>query len=178
MKMSTKERASKAARVKNEKIGKENLKKYLNNPNICKGCNKPILPKDGQNVSFVKKKKFHNRKCFAIFRTLPEDEKQKEYKSQRKIRLDSFSVKSKKDFSGEKYFHSRIRFNSRKVYKNSGKEMKCFFCGYDIHVEICHIKDIKDFSKDSMISEINDLDNLIALCPNCHWEFDKGLIKL
>lgn len=32
------------------------------------------------------------------------------------------------------------------------------------------------FSMDSLISEINSLENLIYLCPNCHWEFDNELL--
>lgn len=42
----------------------------------------------------------------------------------------------------------------------------------------CHIKAIKLSIKSTRISEINSLDNLIALCPNCHWEFDAGLWQL
>ena len=48
----------------------------------------------------------------------------------------------------------------------------CIKCGYDKHIEICHIKAISDFELDVLISEINHPSNLIALCPNCHWEFD------
>jgi predicted restriction endonuclease len=25
---------------------------------------------------------------------------------------------------------------------------------------------------------VNSLDNLLGLCPNCHWEFDHGLLRL
>jgi hypothetical protein len=24
---------------------------------------------------------------------------------------------------------------------------------------------------------VNSLDNLVGLCPNCHWEFDHGLLQ-
>lgn len=48
----------------------------------------------------------------------------------------------------------------------------CESCGYEKHVEVCHIKAIHEFSTDTMISEINKRDNLKLLCPNCHWEFD------
>jgi len=66
--------------------------------------------------------------------------------------------------------YTNIRIHARKVVKNEKKE--CVKCGYDKHVEVCHIKPIKDFSFDSLISEINDMKNLMLLCPNCHWEFD------
>ena len=37
---------------------------------------------------------------------------------------------------------------------------------------MAHIKAVSDFNDDTLISEINDIDNLIALCPNHHWEYD------
>lgn len=54
----------------------------------------------------------------------------------------------------------------------------CSICGYDKHAEICHRRPIKDFAKDTKISEINDPTNLVLLCPNCHWELDHGIIKM
>ena len=54
----------------------------------------------------------------------------------------------------------------------------CCKCGYNKHVETCHIKDIGEFSKDSKLEEVNNPSNLILLCPNCHWEFDHDLSTL
>jgi len=48
----------------------------------------------------------------------------------------------------------------------------CKKCNYSKHTEVCHIKAIKDFPLDTKISVINSKDNLVKLCPNCHWEFD------
>jgi 5-methylcytosine-specific restriction endonuclease McrA len=48
----------------------------------------------------------------------------------------------------------------------------CNNCGYDKHVEICHIKPISEFDVNTKIKEVNSPDNLVQLCPNCHWEFD------
>ena len=31
---------------------------------------------------------------------------------------------------------------------------------------------MSSFNSDALISEINSIDNLIALCPTHHWEFD------
>jgi predicted restriction endonuclease len=67
-----------------------------------------------------------------------------------------------------------IRELSRKSYIKSGLPMRCHVCDYDLHIDICHIHDIKDFSEDTPISVINHLDNLLALCKNHHWEFDHG----
>lgn len=54
----------------------------------------------------------------------------------------------------------------------------CAYCGYDKHVEIAHIKPIHQFPLTALISEINHHRNIIALCPNHHWEYDNGLITL
>lgn len=75
-------------------------------------------------------------------------------------------------------FHGRVRQIGRKFYFTAGKPKLCAVCGYDKHIEICHIRPIQDFSDDAPISEVNALDNLIALCPNCHWELDNGLLDL
>lgn len=45
-------------------------------------------------------------------------------------------------------------------------------------MEICHIKPISEFSDDTLIAIINHPDNIVILCPNCHWEFDNGLLKI
>lgn len=72
--------------------------------------------------------------------------------------------------------NSRIRELARKVFEKSGIEKKCVNCGYDKHIEICHIKGISEFDGNTPISEINDINNIIALCPNCHWELDHNIL--
>lgn len=74
--------------------------------------------------------------------------------------------------------NSRIRELARSLYQKSDKPKQCANCGYDKHYEVCHIKGISTHSDDTPISVINDLGNLIALCPNCHWELDNGLLDI
>ncbi len=74
-------------------------------------------------------------------------------------------------------YNARIRQLARKVYYNPGRSKRCVVCGYSKHVEVCHIKSIQEFLEDTPISVINSPDNLVALCPNCHWEFDHGLLS-
>lgn len=68
--------------------------------------------------------------------------------------------------------YSRIRELARRLFFKANSISVCQNCGYDKHVEICHLKPISSFSGSTPISIINDLSNLIALCPNCHWELD------
>lgn len=74
--------------------------------------------------------------------------------------------------------YALIRAQARALYKQHQLPRKCFHCGYDKHIEICHIKPIKDFDKSTPISEVNKITNIIGLCPNCHWEFDNNLIQI
>lgn len=64
-----------------------------------------------------------------------------------------------------------IRNRARQIMKHI---TQCQCCGYDKHVEVCHIKPISKFNNDTLISIINNPSNLYVLCPNCHWEFDHG----
>ena len=84
-------------------------------------------------------------------------------------------------FGGFKNWQSArsfIRKDSQATYIKSGKPLKCKVCGYDKHVEIAHIKAVSEFPPQATIGEINSIDNLIALCPNHHWEYDNGVLKI
>jgi len=65
-----------------------------------------------------------------------------------------------------------VRSRARSLYNR--RYTTCQFCGYSKHVEIAHIKPISSFPDDTPLSIINATDNILPLCPNCHWEFDHG----
>lgn len=69
--------------------------------------------------------------------------------------------------------NSRVRNLARQWYAIKGV---CSVCGYDKHTELHHIKPISSFGPDALILEVNSNDNLLELCPNCHWEADNGLL--
>ena len=67
--------------------------------------------------------------------------------------------------------HSRIRELARQMFKkNTG--LSCSVCGYDKHIEVCHIKPISSYPLNTPISVINNKKNIVLLCPNHHWELD------
>lgn len=74
--------------------------------------------------------------------------------------------------------HAKVRVYARSKYNKSGLPKVCFICGYSKHYEICHIKPVKYFPDTATLGEINEITNLVALCPNCHWEFDHDLLTL
>ena len=71
------------------------------------------------------------------------------------------------------WLNSTIRGRAR--YKHEDLlEQPCPACGYLKHVELCHIKTINSFPKDTLVSVINARENVLPLCRNCHWELDHG----
>lgn len=72
--------------------------------------------------------------------------------------------------------HAKIRRCARHIMLKEPKI--CFVCGYCKFVEVCHIKPVSSFSDDCKLIEINSRENLVYLCPNCHWELDHNLLKL
>ena len=97
------------------------------------------------------------------------------------VAVPSISSKTKgdllKDRKNWQSARSGIRKHADQIFENSGTERKCWLCGYDKHIEIAHIKAVADFDDSSLISEINDIHNLIPLCPNHHWEFDHNCLS-
>lgn len=73
--------------------------------------------------------------------------------------------------------HVKIRDRARTIYKNSKKPKTCIICGYNLHCDIAHIKPVSKFNTNAKLTEVNNIDNLVALCKNHHWEFDHGYIS-
>ena len=71
---------------------------------------------------------------------------------------------------------SSIQKHARVVFFANIKEAACEICGYTNHVEVAHRKSVASFDDSCTVLEINDVSNLIGLCPNHHWEFDNGNI--
>ena len=89
-------------------------------------------------------------------------------KSERMMKTTTIEQSSKRT-DAAKYVNIR---SAARSYSKYFLKPQCYKCGYDKHYEVCHIKDISSFSKESTIFEVNQIGNLVHLCPNCHWEFD------
>lgn len=90
-------------------------------------------------------------------------------------------VQTKGDLFKEKTYHAAraaISRNARAMFSTSKRPKQCYICDYPTHVEICHVKPVAGFSDTSFIWEINSIGNLVALCPNHHWEFDNDHLDL
>lgn len=73
---------------------------------------------------------------------------------------------------------TRITVHSRKVYIESDKPKCCLVCGYSRIIDVAHINPVSGFSDETLVGYINRLDNLVALCPTHHREFDMGLFEI
>lgn len=74
-------------------------------------------------------------------------------------------------------FHVTVRDRAKSVYRKSSLPKKCVICSYEKHYHVSHIKPIAEFKDNDTLAIINSLQNLIALCPNHHWEFDHKILS-
>jgi hypothetical protein len=178
-------RWQKAALVSNTNRSKKSIENYNNNPNKCECCGETIHLKPNQKVSVVRKKRFCNSSCSASFNNKRRDSDVKDIKNTIKRVNNPFNYiigvtkQELREKKGVYYkFRSVIRKHAYYLFMNSDIEKKCKVCGYERHIEVCHIKPVSEFNGETLITDINKLNNLIALCPNHHWEFDAGVIKI
>ena len=94
--------------------------------------------------------------------------------------MQEYGEKTIKEFSSTyaRHKYQKIRHHAHRVAKIHNIKKECPFCDYKNHVQLCHIKDIGEFDKNTKIKTVNNLNNLIYLCPNHHWDLDHGYLKL
>lgn len=182
----------------------ESIARYMKNPNICLTCGKVILVQDHQRAAEVRLKRFCNHSCAARYSNkvspkrcrlltksitckvcgLPSEVK---CKSRQKTCDACKELHSIESISKGELFQKRrnwqsarstIQRHARLIYQKSGKPMTCQVCGYSHYVEVAHIQPVSSFDDSTKVLEINKAENLAALCPNHHWEYDHGLLVL
>lgn len=176
----------------------ENNRKGLVYTEFCRYCGQPLGKKGWRN-------KFCNRNCSSIFNNKLKSKRQIKPRICSKCGMEfTFSEKTsrilcetckiierektnvikamtireyiqKYSYKGANRY-STIRDFARRWNKHL-KKKPCQNCGYSKHTEFCHIKEINK-NLDMTIGEINDENNILILCKNCHWEFDHGYLTL
>jgi len=149
-----------------------------------KFCSKSCAAKETNKIPKRKLKRKCSR-CNLIIRnyksTLCEQHYQEYLKNQKdyisNLTLDDYTQRDciKRLHHSSKFAHIRGLCRTRNKDK---LKLPCYVCGYSKHVELAHIKPLSSFDPTAKIGEVNHPNNIIQLCPNCHWEFDNGLIKL
>lgn len=164
--------------VKCECCGKEtNSKRFCSHSCRCKFTNKL---RKGESRPFKPRKELPNKcKCCGVGvysgityckQCSPQQEK-----------LRKLNLKTLKEVIAKRHRHQKhIQINeaARNTYLKSDKPKFCINCGYKDSIQVAHIKPISSFPEDTLIGEINNLDNLIALCYPCHLKFDRGNLTL
>lgn len=175
---------SKGGQVTAKKLRTQALINYYKNPTICKNCNNIVNVLDSESPAVTKRKTFCSRNCAAIYNNSKRIKKQSLVIPKLYKRNEPFAyivTKTKKEiFDICKNWQStrtQIRKHAVYVFYNSSIPKKCKICGYNKHIQIAHIKAVKFFDDDVLITTINHIDNLIALCPNHHWEFDNNMLS-
>lgn len=177
------------------------LDRYYAAPNYCLFCGEVIKVRDGERIPEVRSRKFCNHSHAARY-TNKGRTKSRPYPvcsncGQPKGRKQGTSLcatclllsriaTANNVTKAELYVRrgsyqsarSAIRKHAAQVFEQSGQPLVCQVCGYSTVVEICHKRAVADFPGSATLGEINAIENLIALCPNNHAEFDLGLLKL
>ena len=192
-------RGSKASKIRAREKHDKTLLAYYANPNHCEHCGAIIEVGVGQFVIDVRKKRFCDQSCSStslhakrravaprpVNRTC-ECGEAKSVRAGKCLKCKSAertidSCPKGEFFARRKNWISaatNIRRSARTAYMNSGKKQACAACDYALHFDVSHIKSVSSFSDDATIGEINAISNLVALCPNHHWEFDNGILDL
>jgi len=142
-----------SATYNNRKFPKRKLDRLCNK----EGCNEPV-------------KSYRHRLCRAHH----DEHKRSKYKE---LTLGEYRTKLSVKGKHPSWVNSHVR-NFARSWNKELRELPCANCGYDKHVELCHRKAVTSFSDDTTLSVVNDRNNIIQLCRNCHWEFDNGLLFL
>lgn len=56
--------------------------------------------------------------------------------------------------------------------------MECALCGYDYHVDVCHVRALSSLPDETTVISASGVDNFVLLCRNHHWELDHGNIDI
>jgi hypothetical protein len=123
--------------------------------NLCSDCGKKLLSTNKRKTQFC-------CNCYNKQQTI-------EYG---KLTLEEAIIKSYTTRSS-RHKYELVRSHAHRLSKHMKWATKiCQKCNWDKHTELCHIKPISLFSLSTKLEEINSKENIIFLCPNCHWTLD------
>lgn len=150
----------------NKKYPKREASPYNKNPtSLCKICGALIYLKKRTKNTFL------NRKvCDSCLK--PQDDY---------YWLPDIGSKTKKEiflkYKNWQSARSIILKHAIGIYLLSGRPKQCAVCKYEKKVQISHVRSVSGFSDDTIIALINDINNLVPLCPTHHWEFDHQCLE-
>ena len=156
----------------NIEVSCENCGKSTNNPKFCsRSCSASYNNRKSSKRVSTKTCRICNDKPMSTRSVFCEKHYEEWKISKRSITIDDYQKNCSAKGKHPSWKNVKIRSLAR-TWLSHLKEMPCAKCGYNLHVELAHIKAISEFSGDTQLSVVNSEKNVIQLCPNCHWEFD------
>lgn len=178
------------------------LKDYKARPNLCTFCGQAISIPAGVKVSEIRTRRFCGHSCAARYSNQRRgrcassaadrhckqcgkatSEGARACRACDIARRQALKATTKKAelFARRRAWpnaRAAITSHARAQYAASGRPRRCEVWGYERHVNVAHRKPVSAFRAEATLAEINRIGNLVALCPNHHWELDHGLLSL
>lgn len=135
----------------------------------CSQCNKNLIPSKSQLKKLEKKKDiFCSLSCAGSF---PRNKRVSDSSEHKDRTIEYYtSLPSLKNLHNSSRF-SHVRLLNRTWNKHLLTQ-PCKFCGSTESIELAHIKPISSFPKETKLGIVNNPNNVIPLCSNCHKKFD------
>lgn len=179
-------------RTRANKFGMQSSKfqKSIKKEYLCTTCKKTFLdyPRNNRKYCSSSCAATQNNKIYPK-RSLEKQNKcvdcEKKTKAQRCLEcrkvftISNYGTRTKGEFksSSARHKYQKIRNHAHKVIElHSEIPRFCKICEYSLHVDLAHIKPISDFEDSALLNEINNIENLVYLCRNHHWEQENGFI--
>lgn len=137
------------------KFNNKGIQRNPSKERICKSCNITF------RLSSTHKSKSHCQSC----------KMEPVYGS---MTLGEYRIRYKGSGPG---MYSYLRYLNRE-WNSHLRSLPCAICNYSKYVELAHIKSLKNLPDSVTIFQANAKENVIQLCPNCHWELDNGILIL
>ena len=155
-----------------------NCSKETKNPKFCsRSC-----AAQTNNKKFPKRKPSFKRatcQCGKQVRNSCDKCKECSMRERQLTFIISFGEKTIKEFYSTyaRHKYQNIRHHAHRVAKYHNLSQLCAVCQYP-HTQLCHKISISKFDKNTKLSVVNDINNIVYLCRNHHWELDNQLLIL
>lgn len=184
------------------KLRQSAIDSYYTDPNICKFCGKIIEINGNLKVAQARRKLFCSRSCASKFNNL--GRRKNAVRTCKQCGQEFEVCRTAKGILSVTEYCKACKHSNALLSKTKGDIFRqypynwakaraviakhartqyvgpdiCKICGYHLRIDICHIVPVAEFGDNAMLSDINCNTNLIALCPNHHFEFDAGLLEV
>jgi len=139
---------------------------------VCQKCGAKLPKiKSSSGKGYLKR-----RYCELCLPIVQRQNVQKRHPNRLPDLIETMTLREVRKIKGRAATRTSITKHAKLVYEASNKPKHCILCNFLPVYQLCHKTPVASFPKDTLISEVNNLDNLVALCPNHHILFDTELL--